>query len=134
MVTTLRKLVIKMPNVRNINTRPQYASPVFQAAASNTGLRVAAHARVSTDAEEQSSSFEAQKDYYERLINETPGWTFAGIYADRGITGTSTEHRAGLRWEYLHMARRVDEAIERISDLEADNLDLKDALAGKEVV
>ena len=39
-----------------------------------------------------------------------------------------------LRWEYLHMARRVDEAIERISDLEADNLDLKDALAGKEVV
>jgi site-specific DNA recombinase len=51
---------------------------------------------VSTDAEEQSSSFEAQKDYYERLINETPGWTFAGIYADRGITGTSTEHRAGF--------------------------------------
>ena len=85
-----------MAKVRKINTRPQYASPVFRAAASNTGLRVAAYARVSTDAEEQSSSFEAQKDYYERLINETPGWTFAGIYADRGITGTSTEHRAGF--------------------------------------
>ena len=85
-----------MPNVRKINTKPQFTSPVFRTAAGNTGLRVAAYARVSTDAEEQSSSFEAQKDYYERLINETAGWTFAGIYADRGITGTSTEHRAGF--------------------------------------
>ena len=88
--------MIKIANVRKINTRPQFTSPVFRAAAGNTGFRVAAYARVSTDAEEQSSSFEAQKDYYERLINETPGWTFAGIYADRGITGTSTEHRAGF--------------------------------------
>ena len=80
-----------MAKVRKINTRPQFTSPVLRAT-TNTGFRVAAYARVSTDAEEQSSSFEAQKDYYERLINETPGWTFAGIYADRGITGTSTEH------------------------------------------
>ena len=71
-----------MAKVRKINTRLQFGSPVFRPAAGNTGLRVAAYARVSTDAEEQSSSFEAQKDYYERLINETPGWTFAGIYAD----------------------------------------------------
>ena len=95
MVITLRKQVIKMAKVRKINTRPQFTSPVLRAT-TNTGFRVAAYARVSTDAEEQSSSFEAQKDYYERLINETPGWTFAGIYADRGITGTSTEHRAGF--------------------------------------
>ena len=87
-----------MANVRKINTRPQFGSPVFRAAASgHSGLRVAAYARVSTDLEEQSSSFEAQKDYYERLINETPGWTFAGIYADRGISGTSTDHRAGFQ-------------------------------------
>ena len=85
-----------MAKVRKINTKPLFGSPVFRAAAGKTGFRVAAYARVSTDAEEQSSSFEAQKDYYERLINETPGWTFAGIYADRGITGTSTEHRAGF--------------------------------------
>ena len=86
-----------MANVRKINTRPQFASPVFRTSADHpSGLRVAAYARVSTDVEEQSSSFDAQKDYYERLINETPGWTFAGIYADRGITGTSTEHRAGF--------------------------------------
>ena len=83
--------MIRMANVRKINTRPQFGSPVFRAAASgHSGLRVAAYARVSTDLEEQSGSFEAQKDYYERLINETPGWTFAGIYADRGISGTSS--------------------------------------------
>ena len=97
-MNTRRKLVIRMANVRKINTRPQFGSPVFRAAASgHSGLRVAAYARVSTDLEEQSSSFEAQKDYYERLINETPGWTFAGIYADRGISGTSTDHRAGFQ-------------------------------------
>ena len=96
MVITLRKQVIKMAKVRKINTRPQFTSPVLRAT-TNTGFRVAAYARVSTDAEEQSSSFEAQKDYYERLINETPGWTFAGIYADRGISGTSTDHRAGFQ-------------------------------------
>ena len=86
-----------MANVRKINTRPQFGSPIFRTGHGPvSGFRVAAYARVSTDLEEQNSSFEAQKDYYERLINETPGWTFAGIYADRGITGISTEHRAGF--------------------------------------
>lgn len=56
-------------------------SPVFRASSSDhpSGLRVAAYVRVSTDLEEQNSSFEAQKDYYEHLINKKPGWTFAGI-------------------------------------------------------
>ena len=94
----LRKQVPGMANVRKIFKKPQFASPVFRASSSDhpSGFRVAAYARVSTDLEEQSSSFEAQKDYYKHLINETPGWTFAGIYADRGITGTSMEHREGL--------------------------------------
>ncbi len=61
------------------------------------GLRVAAYARVSTTMDEQNSSFEAQKDYYEKLITTTPGWTYAGIYADRGISGTSTDHREGFQ-------------------------------------
>ena len=87
-----------MANVRKINTRPQFGSPIFRTGhGSVSGFRVAAYAHVSTDLEEQNSSFEAQKDYYERLINETPGWTFAGIYADRGISGTSTDHRAGFQ-------------------------------------
>ena len=62
MVITLRKQVIKMAKVRKINTRPQFTSPVLRAT-TNTGFRVAAYARVSTDLEEQNSSFEAQKDY-----------------------------------------------------------------------
>ena len=39
------------------------------------------------------NSFEAQKDYYEKLIESHPGWTLVGIYADRGISGTSREKR-----------------------------------------
>ena len=47
--------------------------------------------------DEQNNSFQAQKDYYEKLINKTTGWTYAGIYADRGISGTSTDHREGFQ-------------------------------------
>jgi site-specific DNA recombinase len=52
-------------------------------------IRVAVYARVSTDAENQIASLEAQEDYYLKLVARRPGWTLAGIYADRGITGTS---------------------------------------------
>lgn len=86
-----------MPNVRKINTRPQFGSPVFRAVPGHSGLRVAAYARVSTTLDEQNNSFEAQKDYYQNLIENTPGWTFAGIYSDHGISGTSTEHREGFQ-------------------------------------
>lgn len=46
------------------------------------GLQVAAYARVSTDQDAQMNSFEAQKDYYEKLIGSHPGWTLVGIYAE----------------------------------------------------
>lgn len=59
-------------------------------------IRVAAYARVSTTQDEQKNSFEAQKDYYEKLIKNNPEWEFAGIYADRGVTGTSCEKREGF--------------------------------------
>lgn len=45
-------------------------------------LRVAAYARVSTDHEEQLTSYEAQVHYYTRYIKGNPDWTFAGMYAD----------------------------------------------------
>lgn len=87
-----------MAKVRKIHVRPQ-ASSVIQTGeyGISTGLRVAAYARVSTEQESQSNSFQAQKDYYEKLITTTPGWTYAGIYADRGISGTSTDHREGFQ-------------------------------------
>ncbi len=55
--------------------------------------RVAAYARVSTEQEEQQNSYEAQVDYYTNFIRKNPGWEFIGVFADRGITGTSTKNR-----------------------------------------
>ena len=47
--------------------------------------KVAAYARVSTDEEEQLSSYEAQVDYYTRYIQSNPEWTFVEVYADEGL-------------------------------------------------
>lgn len=55
--------------------------------------RVAAYARVSTLTESQEESYETQVAYYENLIAGTEGWELAGIYADKGITGTSANKR-----------------------------------------
>ena len=54
---------------------------------------VAAYCRVSTELEEQGSSYEAQVAHYNSVIAENPDWRLAGIYADEGITGTSTRKR-----------------------------------------
>ena len=55
--------------------------------------RVAAYCRVSTKQEEQLNSYETQVNYYTDRINREPGWKMAGIYADKGITGTSMKKR-----------------------------------------
>lgn len=55
--------------------------------------RVCAYCRVSTDSEEQKTSYNSQKIYYTDKIQNHPGWIFAGIYADEGITGTSMRKR-----------------------------------------
>ena len=65
-------------------------------------LRVAAYCRVSTDDEEQLTSYEAQQTYYTDKIMTNPQWTMAGIFADEGITGTS----AAKRPEFLRMIRK----------------------------
>ncbi len=58
--------------------------------------RVAAYARVSTDLEQQQSSYKAQMDYFTELITSNPEWEFAGMYADDGITATSMKNRDGF--------------------------------------
>ncbi len=68
---------------------------------------MAAYARVSTNSDEQKTSYEAQVSYYTDYISAKPDWHFVQVYADKGITGTSTKHR------------------ERFNDMIAD------ALAGK---
>lgn len=59
----------------------------------NKLLRVASYSRVSTNFDEQLSSFETQKAYYTDLIHKTHGWKYAGTYADEGISGTTEEKR-----------------------------------------
>ena len=56
-------------------------------------LRVAAYCRVSTDSDEQATSYEAQIEHYTTYINGHPDWELAGIFADDGISGTNTKKR-----------------------------------------
>ena len=64
--------------------------PVKAANTAHSGkLRVAAYCRVSTDTEDQKSSFDSQVKHYTELIGANPEWELAGIFADEGITGTS---------------------------------------------
>lgn len=56
-------------------------------------LRVCAYCRVSTDEDNQASSYELQVQNYTKMIQENDEWEFAGIFADEGISGTSTLHR-----------------------------------------
>lgn len=69
------------------------AKPITEQEAMNRKLQVAAYCRVSTEEEEQQSSYEAQCSYYTDKIMTNPEWTMAGIFADEGITGTSTKKR-----------------------------------------
>ena len=64
-------------------------------------LQVAAYCRVSTNDEEQKTSYEAQIEYYTDKINKNPEWKLAGIFADEGISGTQAKKRP----EFLKMIR-----------------------------
>ena len=85
------------PKVITIPAKPEAASrPSIR-----RQLRVAAYCRVSTDDEEQLTSYEAQQNYYTDKIMTNQDWTMAGIFADEGITGTSARKRP----EFLRMIR-----------------------------
>lgn len=58
--------------------------------------RVAGYARVSTDSDEQFTSYEAQVDYYTEYIQSRSDWEFVSVYTDEGISGCSTRHREGF--------------------------------------
>ena len=75
-------------------------SPQEQAKKRN--LRVAAYCRVSTGDEEQLTSYENQKAFYTEKIMKNPEWTMVDIFADEGITGTSTCRRK----DFLRMIRQ----------------------------
>ena len=56
-------------------------------------LRVAAYCRVSTEEEEQQSSFEIQVEYYTNKINSHDNWKLVKIFADYGISGVQVKKR-----------------------------------------
>lgn len=56
-------------------------------------MRVAVYCRVSTDKEDQINSFESQKRYFAEIIGRRTEWELCGIYADEGVSGTSTAKR-----------------------------------------
>lgn len=58
--------------------------------------RVAGYAHVSTDADEQFTSYEAQIDYYTKYILSHADWGFVKVYTDEGISGTNIKHRDGF--------------------------------------
>lgn len=76
----------------------------------NSNRRVAAYARVSTDSDEQFTSYEAQIDYYTNYIKSRDDWEFVEVYTDEGITGTNTKHRDGFK-------RMVSDALAGCLDL-----------------
>lgn len=78
--------------------------------ASQQKLKVAAYCRVSTDSDEQATSYDAQIKYYTELIENNPEWTLAGIFADGGISGTNTKKR--------------DEFNRMIEECKAGNIDM----------
>ena len=83
--------------------------------------RVAGYARVSTDDEEQLTSYEAQVDYYTTKIKNNPEWDFVAVYTDEGISGTNTNHREGFN-------RMVADALaEKIEILSADLIQSHDS-------
>ena len=73
---------------------PSTINPLTQAPlTSQVKRKVCAYARVSTDSDEQYTSYEAQVNYYQKYIQEKPEWEYVGVYADEGITGTNRKRR-----------------------------------------
>ena len=80
-----------MSNVMVIPARRQIGNNIKKA--EKPKLRVAAYCRVSTDSDEQATSYEAQIEHYTEYISKNPEWVLEGIFADDGISGTNTKKR-----------------------------------------
>ena len=85
-------------------------NPIFATATVITNRKVAAYARVSTDSDEQFTSFEAQCNFYENYIKSRSDWSFVGVYADEGITGTNIKNR-------VQFNKMIDDAMKGKIDL-----------------
>ena len=59
--------------------------------------RVAAYCRVSTNSADQQNSYNTQVRYYTRYIKSRTEWTLVDIFADEGLSGTSSEKRENFQ-------------------------------------
>ena len=91
------RALIHAPRVIKIPAKPE----ATRQAEARRQLRVAAYCRVSTKEEDQANSYEVQKEYYADKIMSNTAWTMAGIFADKGITGTSAKKRE----DFMRMIR-----------------------------
>ena len=78
-------------NIVVIPAKPKKGNLVTSVPVKKT--RVAAYCRVSTDTEEQATSYEAQKEHYTEYISRNNEWELVEIYADDGISALSTRNR-----------------------------------------
>lgn len=85
----MSKNITVIPATKNLHTGIPKADTFHK-------RRVAAYARVSTDSEEQLTSYEAQVDYYTNYILSNHGWKFVKVYTDEGISATNTKKRDGF--------------------------------------
>jgi DNA invertase Pin-like site-specific DNA recombinase len=111
-----------MANVTVIPAKPRQELQGLEATAK---LRVCAYCRVSTENEEQLSSYEAQVSHYTDYIKRNPEWSFGGIFADEGISGTNTKKRVEFnRMIEECMAGKIDMVITKsISRFARNTLD-----------
>ena len=102
-----------MPVVTKIPARLHPAT--FVPLESTAKRKVAGYARVSTDSEEQQTSYAAQVSYYTDYIQKRPDWEFVGVYTDEGISATNTRHRDGFnRMIADALDGKIDKAVTRL--------------------
>ena len=84
-----------MPNITVIPAKKQVGNIIKKSdlTEAKPKLRVAAYCRVSTDSEEQATSYETQIEHYTDYISSHSDWILAGIFAVEGISGTDTKKR-----------------------------------------
>lgn len=82
---------------KRVTTIPATLAKYTEQTVNKKKRRVAGYARVSTDHEEQQTSYEAQVDYYTNYIKNHDDWEFVFIYTDEGISGTNARKREGFQ-------------------------------------
>ena len=99
-----------MPKAKNVTMIPATLNlHTGTPKSANVKRRVAGYARVSTDSDEQFTSYTAQVDYYTSYIQHNPNWEFVDVYTDEGISGVSTKNREGFnRMISDALAGRID--------------------------